>query len=416
GIPLLDETRVDGVVIAVTLGLSIVAALLFGSLPAWHTASVGDVAGSIREESGTVTGDRRRHRVRSGLIVAETALAVVLLVGAGLLLRSFLQLSAVELGFDPRGVQVFNLSLPTAKYQTPPQRAAFVETLVTRAAAMPGVSAAGAIFGLPLTDFAYTISMSTLDGRRLDNDEQMARSLQVRVVTPDYFKAMGIPVVGGRSFDAADRLGALNVVIVNETAAARLWPNASAVGHEFTLGTRMGQGGPSAGGAVVGVVRDVRDFGAVQAVRPTVYLSHAQFPVGFFSVTVRAGGSEGVSMEALRRLVSELDRDLPIFQVRTMDRVVANAVAQPRVYLMLLGLFAGVAMLLAALGLYGVLMHAVTQRTREIGIRLALGARRSEVIGMVVRQAVVLASAGLVLGLSLAVGASRLMSGLLFRV
>lgn len=416
GIPLLDETRVDGVVVAFTMGVSLVAAILFGSLPAWHTSSIGDVAGRIREESGTATGDRHRHRLRGMLIVAETALAVVLLVGAGLLLRSFLQLSSVELGFDPVRVQTFNISLPDAKYQTPAERAAFVDTLVSRAASQPGVEAAGAIFGLPLTNFGYTISMSTLDGRRLQNDEQEAQSLQVRVVTPDYFRSMAIPIVRGRTFTSSERIGAVPAVLINETAATRLWPTENALGHEFTLGTRMGQGGASAGGTIIGVVRDVHDFGPVQAVRPTVYLAHAQFPMGFMTVTVRAGGEPATLVEPLRGLVAELDADLPIFRVRTMDQIAADAVAQPRVYLLLLSLFAGTAVLLAALGIYGVLMHAVAQRTREIGIRLALGAGRGEVVGMIVRQAVVLAVAGLGIGLALAFGASRLMRGLLFGI
>jgi predicted permease len=415
GIPLLDETRVDATVVLFTLAIAALSALLFGSLPAWHTATIGDVAGRIREESGGATGDRHRQRLRGVLIVAETALAVVLLIGAGLLLRSFVRLSSVELGFDGRGVQTFNVSLPNTAYDTPDERARFIDTLVTQAAAVPGVTSAAAIFGLPLTDFRYTISMSTLDGRRLENDEQMSKSMQVRVVTPDYFETMGIAVVQGRAFAAGDRLGATPVVLVNEAAARRLWPNDSAVGHQFTLGTRMGQGGVDAGGTVIGVARDVHDFGAVTPVRPTVYLAHAQFPVSFATIVVRAPGVPAL-VEQLRAIVARLDPDLPIFRVRTMDQIAAAAVAQPRVYLLLLSLFAGVAVLLAALGIYGVLTHAVAQRTREIGIRLALGARRTEVIGLIVRQATALAVAGLVLGLVMAAAATKLMTGLLFEV
>lgn len=415
-IPLLGETRVDATVVAFTVAISIGAALLFGSLPAWHTSSIRDVAGRIREESGTATGDRHRHRVRSLLIIAETALAVVLLVGAGLLLRSFLQLSSVELGFDAERVQTFNVSLPDTAYDMPPKRAALVDSLVTQAAALPGVEAAGAIFGLPLTDFRYTISMSTLDGRRLADDEQTARSLLVRVATPNYFKAMGIPIVRGRAFDATDRLGAAPVVLINETAANRIWPGAAAIGHQFTLGTRMGQGGANAGGMVVGIVKDVHDFGAAAPVRPAVYLAHAQFPVSFATVVVRSVTPPDTLVESLRAIVTRLDPNLPVFRVRTMEQISANAVAQPRVYLLLLSLFALMAVLLAALGIYGVLMHAVAQRTREIGIRLALGAGRGAVVAMVVRQAVALAVAGLVIGLAMALGATRLMTSLLFQV
>jgi predicted permease len=398
------------------MGVSMLAAVLFGTLPAWHTSSIGDVAARIREEGGSVIGDRHRQRLRSLLIVAETALAVVLLVGAGLLLRSFLQLSSVELGFTADRVQTFNVSLPDAKYQQPAQRAEFIDRLVSGLAAQPGVESAAAIFGLPLTNFRYTISMSTLDGRRLDNDESTARSLQIRIVTPDYFRTLQVPIVRGRSIGGSDRAGAPLAVVVNETAAQRLWPGDNPLGHEFTLGTRMGQGGVNAGGTVVGVARDVHDYGPAQAVRPTVYLSHAQFPVGFLTVAVRTAGRPEPLVDGLRRTLGALDADVPMFRVRTMEQIQADAVAQPRVYLLLLTLFAGTAVLLAAIGIYGVLMHAVAQRTREIGIRLALGAARTQVVAMVVRHAATVALAGLTLGLTLAFAASRFIQGLLFGV
>jgi len=258
--------------------------------------------------------------------------------------------------------------------------------------------------------------MSTLDGRTLENEEQYERSLQVRTVTPDYFRVMGMAIRRGRSIAEADRLSAQPAVVVNETAAARLWPGEDPLGHEFTLGTRLGQEGLPAGGMVVGVVQDVRDFGPVQPARPTVFLSHAQFPTGFVSVVVKTRGEPATLVEPLRTMVAAVDPDLPLFSVRSMEQRVADAVAQPRVYLLLLGLFAVVAVLLAALGIYGVLTHAVAQRTREIGIRLALGAGHGKVVGMVVRQAATLAIAGLAVGLVLALGASRLMSGLLFGI
>lgn len=415
GISLLQETRVDSVVVAFTAGISILAALLFGTLPAWHTSAVDQVAQRIREDSANATADRKRQRIRGLLIVAETALAVVLLVGAGLLMRSFFSLTSVELGFDGRNVQTFNISLPDVTYQQPLQRAEFVKRLIDDIARRPDVEAAGAIFGLPLTNFRYVISMSTLDGRRLDDDEQMRRSLQVRVITPDYFRALGIQVVAGRPLTANDRIGTPLSVVINETAAARLWPGESALGHQFTLGTRMGQGGVNAGGTVVGVVRDVHDYGPAVAVRPTVYLPHGQFPVSFMTVTVR-GRNGVVPIEPMRALVVQQDPHLPIYRVRTMPQLQSDAVAQPRVYLTLLALFAIAAVILASIGIYGVLMHAVAQRTREIGIRLALGARRGEVVSMVVRQAAALALAGLGLGLVLALVASGALRTVLFGV
>jgi putative ABC transport system permease protein len=291
-----------------------------------------------------------------------------------------------------------------------------METLISQLASRPDVESAGAIFGLPLTNFCYTITTSTLDGRRLTDEEQDQRSLQVRVITEDYFRTMGVPLVRGRTFTAADRLGRPPVAIVNEAAAALLWPGDDAVGHSLTIGTRLSQGGESAGGTVVGVARNVRDFGATGALRPTLYVAHAQFPVDFFTVTLKARDNPAALVEPARTLLATLDPDLPMFRVRTMDQFAANAVAQPRLYLTLIGIFAAAAMLLAAIGIYGVLAHGVTQRTREIGIRLALGANRREVVGLVVGQAAALASGGLALGLLLAFGASRLMRGLLFGV
>jgi putative ABC transport system permease protein len=413
GIPLLEQTRIDGTVILFTAIIAFATALLFGTLPAWHTSSVGRLAQRLREDSSGAIGDRKRQRIRSVLIVAEMALAVVLLVGAGLLMRSFVRLTSVELGFDTSDVQTFNISLPTAKYAQPSQRAAFVEMLLGEIAKPPGTRAVGAIFGLPLTNFRYSISTSTLDGRGLDNDEQMRKSVQVRIVSPDYFRALGIPIVHGRSLSSADRLGAPLVVVVNETAARHLWPGVTPLGHELTLGTRMGQGGVNAGGTVVGVAKDVHDFGPAAQVRPTVFLAHGQFPVDFLSIVAR-GANGPVSVDVLRTIVTRLDPDLPMYRVRTMTQIASNAVAQPRVYLLLLSLFAGIAVLLAAIGIYGVLMHAVTQRSKEIGVRVALGAKRGEVVAMVVRQAVGLAAIGLAIGLFLAAAATRGMQTLLF--
>jgi predicted permease len=416
GIPLLDESRVDAAVTVFTAGVSVLAALLFGTLPAWRASKPLDVAQRIREDSHTTTGDRHRQRLGDGLIVAETALAVALLVGAGLLVRSFLGLAAVDLGIDPSGVQTFNLSLPDTAYPTPVARAAFMETLMARVAAHPQVEAVGAIFGLPLSRFGYSISTSTVDGRQLDQDEQMRNLMQVRVVTPHYFRVMGILLKAGRALIASDHASAVAAVVVNEAAAERLWPGASPLGHELTLGTRLGQGGRSAGGTVVGVVGNVRDGGPAAPARPTVYLAHAQFPMDFFSVTAKARGEPGALVEPIRAIVASLDPQLPMFRVRTMEQLAGDAVARPRLFLTLLGLFAAAAVLLAAVGIYGVLAQRVSQRTREIGLRLALGAERERVMRMVIGQAMSLAMVGLVLGFGLALGAGRLMRGLLFGV
>jgi putative ABC transport system permease protein len=416
GIPMLNQTRLDGTVVAFTLGISIFAAVLFGTMPAWQATSIADVSRRIREDGGSTTGDPRRQRLRSGLIVAETMLAVVLLVGAGLLTRSFARVLAVDLGFDPANVQTYSLSLPTATYPQPAQRAEFMRALLTRIAAQPDVESAGAVFGLPLTNFRYGISVSTLDGRRLSDEEQDRLALQVRIVTPDYFTTLRVGVLRGRGFIEGDRANSELVAVINEAAASRLFPEGDALGHHVTLGTRMGQGGSAAGGTVVGIVRDVRDHGPTAPVRPAIYLAHAQFPVDFFSVVVRTRGEPAQLVEPLRGIMTELDDDLPMFRVRSMEQIAANAVAQPRLYTVLIGSFAVTAMLLAAIGLYGVLAYAVGQRTREIGLRLALGARRREVIGMVMGQAGRLAIIGVAAGLVAAALASRVLQSQLFEI
>ncbi|MGE3489543.1 MAG: ABC transporter permease [Vicinamibacterales bacterium] len=416
GIPLLDHTRLDYTVVAFTLGVSVLAAVLFGTLPAWQATTIGDLVKRIREEGGSTTSDPRRLRLRSGLIVAETTLAVVLLVGAGLLARSFERLLSVDLGFTTEGIQTFSVSLPEGRYSTPSQRAEFVEQLVSRVAQQPGVERAGAIFGLPLTNFRYGITTATLDGVTLSDEEQDRLILQVRVVTPNYFATMGIPVVRGRAFTAADRTGGQLVAVLNQVAAARLWPDTDALGHQLEIGTRLGQGGARAGGTVVGIAGDVHDHGPAARVAPTLYLAHGQFPVDSVTVVARGGGDPAGLVEPMRSVLRQLDADVPMFRVRSMAQIAANAVAQPRLYLVLIACFATTAMLLSAIGLYGVMAFAVGQRTREIGIRLALGARRGEVLGMVMRQAGALAVTGVAAGLVTAALASRVLRAQLFEV
>jgi putative ABC transport system permease protein len=415
-IPLLDQTRVDLPVAAFAVLASALSAMLFGTIPAWHAAKRLDIVRAVKADGCTTTGDRDRQRLRGGLIVMEAALSVVLLVGAGLLMRSFLGLTAVDLGFDPSRVQTFNLSLPPTSYATPVARATRVEGVIGEIAARPDVEAAAAIFGLPLSDFGYRISTSTIDGRTLDNDDQMRRLMQVRVVTPNYFRVMGIPMLEGRTFQPADGSGAPPVIVVNRAAAAVLWPDQAPLGRTMTLGTRLGQGGGPAGGTVIGLVADVHDHGPGAAARPTVYLAHAQFPMGFVTVVVKARGEPTRLIEPLRQLVAAQDPTLPLFRVRTMEQLARDAVAQPRAFLLLLGIFAAAAVLLAAIGIYGVMAHAVGQRTREIGLRMALGADRGEVLRMVIGQALTLATLGLALGLVLGAGAGQLMRGLLFGV
>jgi predicted permease len=417
GVPLLNQTRLDYPVIGFAIAIAMTASIVFGTMPAWQASSIGDLVLRIREEGGSTTSDPKRQRMRSLLIVAETTLAVVLLVGAGLLARSFERLLSVDLGFSAAAVQTFGVALPAGKYQTPPQRQAFIDSLVARVAMHPNVESAGAVFGLPLSNFRFGISTSTRDGVTLSDDDQDRMTLQVRLVTPDYFTTMGIPVLRGRGLTASDRLGSELVVMLNQPAADRVWPDQDALGRSLELGTRMGQGGARAGGRVVGIVGEVHEHGPAEPVAPTIYLAHAQFPDDSMTVVAKARNGDPSSLvQPMRSLLQELDPDVPMFAVRSMAQVSAIAVAQPRLYLVLIGSFAATAMLLAAIGLYGVLAYAVGQRTREIGIRLALGAKRGEVLRMVMTQAGRLAIAGVVIGLGAAVIASRALRSQLFQV
>jgi putative ABC transport system permease protein len=416
GIPLLDQTRVDGNVVIFTAGLSLLTAIMFGTLPALHTSAKLDLARRIREDALSTTGDPHRDRLRATLVVLETAIAVVLLVGAGLLARSFAGLASVPLGFAADQVQTFSVSFPPPKYPSSASRTTFADALLERAAALPQVESASAVFGLPLTDFSYTIAFASLDGRSLTREDARRPMVQVRVVAPKYFATIGIPLRHGRSLDTTDRAGAALAVVINETAAKEIWPDADPIGHEFSLGTPLGLQGPVAGGRVVGVVGDVRDFGPVTQSKPTVYLSFAQFPMNYLTVVLRTRGAPATVVEPARALLKDLDPDLPMFEVRSMTQLSSNVVAQPRLYLLLLALFAGAAMMLAAIGTYGVISYTVSQRTREIGIRLALGAAPGQVVGSVVAQASALSLAGLVAGLLVAAAAGRFIQGLLFGV
>ena len=416
GVPLLDQTRLDATVVLFTLAISVIASVVFGTMPAWQASSLADVLTRIREEGGSTTSDPKRQRTRSLLVVAETTLAVVLLVGAGLLTRSFARLLAVELGFDGQAVQTFTVELPDNRYAQLLQRQEFVETLLARVAANPGVESVGATSALPLSGSDFSISTSTRDGVQLSDDDQDRLTMEIRIVTPDYFKTMRIPVTRGRAFTADDRRSTTPVAMVSATAAALVWPAVDPLGHQLEIGTRFGMGGARAGGTIVGVAGDVRDDGPAIRPRPTLYLAHAQWPVGSMTVTARARVDPSALIEPMRAVMADLDPDVPMFAVRSMPQIAAIAVAQPRLYMVLLVSFAATALLLAAIGLYGVLAYAVGQRTREIGIRLALGAGRAEVLRMIMGQAGRLAVTGVVAGLAVAALASRVLRAQLFEV
>jgi putative ABC transport system permease protein len=415
-IPRFDEVRIDGVVLAFAVAVSLLSALLSGLVPAWQIASRPELQGSLRSDGRGLTPHQRARRFRTGLVVAEMTLAVTLLAGAALLARSFVSLVKVDPGFEPAHTLTFSLSLPDARYSKPEQADAFYADLMGRLRALPGVSAAGAVFGLPLSGFRFGMSAYELDGRRLPSGEDDRLSTQVRIATPGYFRALGLGVLSGRVFSDADRAGAPPVVVVNEAAARLLWPGQDPIGHHLTIGSTMGLGRGHLGGEVIGVVRNAKDFGLEAKARPETFVCHRQFPVGFMSVVLRAAGDPEALAHAAIGQVAALDPEVPAFDVRSMDQRVAESVAQPRFYMLLLGLFSAVALALAAVGIYGVMSYAVGERRREIGVRMALGAMPREVLALVVRQGMATAAVGAALGLAGAVVGARLLRTLLYGI
>jgi predicted permease len=415
GLPLLDQTRVDPNALAFTALAATLAAAVVGLVPAWH-ASRATVVDPLRGASSRATSDRHRARTRSAFVTAEIAVAVALLVGAGLLARTFYSLVQVDLGVDLDRVQTFSLTLPDDRYKEPARRAAFVRDLMDALSTRPDIDTAGAAFGVPMAGFTYSITAFERDGQRLSSADQNRLVLQMRVVTPDFFRAMGMRVVRGRGPSVSDSTGTPPVVVLNERAAKLLWPEGDAVGRRVTLGTRLGLGGDRVGGEVVGVVNDVHDVGPANAPRPTLYAVHAQFPTDYLTVVVKPRGDVPGLVDSLRQSVANLDPNLPLYAVRTMEELAGATVAQPQLYLQLLGLFAALALVLASVGVYGAMAHTVGTRTREIGIRMALGATRREVVGMVLRHAGAIALMGVVIGLAVVFAARRRLEDVVFGV
>jgi len=408
--------HLDGTVLAFTAGIVIGTGLLFGLAPALQASRAADLHGTLQSGGRSQMTTREGWRLRSGLIAVELALAVVLLTGAGLLLKSFARLERVDPGFNPAGVLTFQLSLPDPRYPKPEQAALFYNQLLTQLQGLPGVERASAISGLPLDDYGFSISVHLLDGRPVEPRSMMGP--QVRLVTPGLFRTLGIRLVRGRDFMGSDRAGAPLAVVVNETAARLLWPGTDPIGHTVELGTRFGLGGARAGGQVVGVVGDVRDAALGADPRPTVYLAHAQFPVSDLAVALRVAGSlDPLSLTtAVRAEVRRLDPDLPLSQVRSLDHIAAASVSQPRFAMLLLGSFAAVALALAAVGMYGVMAFVVGQRRHDIGIRMALGASGLTVVTEVVGRAAVPVAVGLGIGLAGAFALSHTLSRLLYEI
>ena len=413
GIPRLADIAIDGRVAGFTTLLAIVTGLVFGIFPAFHTTRTA-LAGSLKEAGRGALTTRSGSRVRGALVIAEMALAVMLLAGAGLMIRSFAKLAAVDPGFRVEQALTFELSLPDSRYEKEAQQVAFFDQLIPRLQAIPGVRAAGAVLSLPLSGSSVVLTFEIAGRPPLPPSQQPA--MQVRIATAEYFETIGIPLRRGRLFDDRDREGSQPVVLLTERAVKQYFPGEDPMGKKITLGWGRGPGRERAGGVVVGIIGDVKDAGLDEPDPPQIYLPYRQWPVQSMAVVVKTAVPPHRIAEVVRREVYTVDPNMPVSNVRTLAQVVARSISQPRFYMMLLAVFAAVALVLAAIGIFGVLSYAVAQRTREIGIRMALGARGRTVLGLVVRQAMLLAVAGVVAGMLIAQLMSGVLTSLLFDV
>ena len=402
----LEMVGIDITVLLFTLAASFGCGLLFGIVPAL-TASGASLTDALKE-GGRSGSSARGNRTRSVFVVVEVALALVLLVGAGLLVRSFVRLLDQNPGFDPTHTVTMRISLPNARYGAEGQRGQFLKRFFEQVDALPGVEASGAISFLPLTGLGAATSMEIVGKPKPERGQEPGTD--VRVITHDYLKAMGVPLLRGRLLSDDDAADAKGRVVINETMALRHWPG------EDPIGKRVRISWDNLEDEVVGVVGDVKHSGLDAESRAMTYWPFARNPYGTMIVAVRTAGDASRIVTSIVGLVRALDPELAVANIRTMDEVVSNSVAERRLTMLLLTTFAGVALLLAAIGIYGVIAYGVTQRTQEIGIRMALGAQQSDVLRMVVKQALVMALAGIVVGGTGALLLTRLMQGLLFQV
>ena len=408
--PLLQHMSVDLPVLAFTLGLSVLTGMLFGLVPAWKAARI-DLNTTLKESAGRSESAGGSPRIRSALLAFEVALAVLLSVSAGLLLRSFERVVAVDPGVRIGHVLTMSLSLPDAKYHTPVERANFYRTLTDRLEALPGVRSAGAVLFLPLrvSILSFRIGMNgfQVEGqpKPLPGQEPMA---DYRIATPDYFRTLGIGLRRGRLFDGHDERGAKLVAVINDAMARKHFPDRN------PLGARIRTGGQTL--EVVGVVADAKLYGLDAPIEPAIYVPHLQHPSDSMGLAIQTEGDPAAITAAVRREIRKLDPEQPISNVRTMEQVLSDSLMLRRTSMLMLIIFAAVALSLATVGVYGLTAYSVSRRTHEIGLRVALGASRMQVLRLVVVRAMVIALAGAAIGMAAAWQLTRALAGMLYGV
>ncbi|HZF37447.1 MAG TPA: ABC transporter permease [Blastocatellia bacterium] len=405
-LPRADEIGIDGGVFGFTLLISLGAGILFGLVPTFHASRVN--LNDALKDGGRSSGGSGHNHLRNLLVVSEVALALALLIGAGLMLRSFIRLISVDPGLDPRNVLTVDIKLSRSKYSRP-QQAVFFQQLLERLRALPGIQAAGAVYPMPLSGMEEDVWFD-IEGQPPPAPGEH-RTAGPRGVSPGYFKAQGIQLLKGRVFTESDGGDTPPVVVINEALARRYWPNQDPVGRRVSFDSRNGQ---SVWSEIVGVVKSVRHMALSEEPRSEIYIPFTQHPLAFMTLVARTDGAPLNFVATVRSQVQAVDKDQPISNVRTMEERLASTVSQRRFSLILLAIFAGLALSLAAIGIYGVMSYLVTQRRHEIGVRMALGAQTGDVLRLVIRQGMALALTGVLIGLIAAFGLTRLLKSLLF--
>jgi putative ABC transport system permease protein len=412
-IPRLREIGLDARVLSFTLAISALTGIIFGLAPALHSSKV-DLNDALKEGGRGSTEGNARNRVRSLLVISEIALSLVLLVGAGLLIKSFMRLRAVDPGFDASHVLVTPLSPSKAKYAEIEQQRNFLREVLGRLEAVPGVEAAALVSPLPLSGNASSKTF-TYEGQAVTAKNLLTSNF--REISPNYFRARSIPLLKGRAFHESDTKDTPLGVVVNETFVRRFFPHADPLGKRILIGADPTENANPPLSEIIGVVGDVHHGGLDMEAGPEYYVSYQQDRLRNLELVVRTKTDNPLTLSTtIRSAIKQVDQEQYIPAIETMDQLLAESVARRRFNMMLLGLFAALALLLAAVGIYGVMSYSVTQRTHEIGIRLALGAQTGDVLRMVVRQGMTLAFVGVGIGLAAAFIVTRIMSSLLFGV
>ncbi|MGH7498897.1 MAG: ABC transporter permease [Gemmatimonadales bacterium] len=414
-LPRAEEIGIDGTVTAFTLFISLLTGVLFGLAPALHFSG-GNLHASLKEGARGATSDRGSHTVRRALVVAELALALTLLTGAGLLVKSFSRLQGVDPGFDPENLLTFNLALPNTQYPSDTSQIAFFDAVLPRIAQVPGLKAVGATSVLPFGGSWSTASFE-IEGYQVPQDQPGPWG-DLRIVSPGFFEAMQVPLLKGRVLNDNDRAGSPLVVVIDDEFVRRYYANQDPIGKRITFGPAAGAADTSSREwiEIVGVVGHTKHEGLSAEPRIQYYLPYRQNGVPGLTVAARTTGNPERSVNAVREAVRSVDPDQPIANVRMMDDLLEQSVGQRKLSMVLLTLFSGIALLLASVGIYGVMSYSVAQRAREIGVRIALGAERGDVLKMVLRQGMRLALVGVGVGLLTAFLLTRVIASQLYDV